>query len=311
MPRVDVDRLLALIALRRQHDRLGRVLDIEELAGRASRAPDGDLGRPARRRVHALLDQRRDHVRRARVEVVAGAIQVHGHEEDGVEAVLPAVGLRLHEQHLLGQPVGRVGLLGVPAPEVVLAEGHRRELGIGADGADDDELGDAGEPGLLHELHAHHHVVVEEEPRVLAVGADAAHHPRQVDDQLGAGVLQHADDVGLLPEIVVAAPRDEGSRTALTDERVHHERAQEAGASRDHDALAVPEARHDRHERAKARQRARSASTIICTSSGKRTLGDQPSFCRALVASPSSRSTSAGRFSVGSTTTYSCQSSSA
>ena len=200
-------------------------------------------------------------MRGSRIEIIAGTVEIDRQEINRVEPVLLPVRLRLDQQHLLGQPVGRVGLLGVPAPEVVLAEGHRRELGIGADGADDDELGDAGEPGLLHELHAHHHVVVEEEPRLLAVGADAAHHPRQVEDQLGAGVLQHADDVGLLPEIVVAAPRDEGSRTALTDERVHHERAQEAGASRDHDALAVPEARRDRHERVKARQRARSAST--------------------------------------------------
>ena len=105
---------------------------------------------------------------------------------DGVEAVLLAVGLALHEQHLLGEAVGRVRLLGVAVPEVVLAERHRRELRVRADGADLDELLDAGEPGLLHELDAHDRVLVEEPARVLAVGADAADDGGEVDDHVAA-----------------------------------------------------------------------------------------------------------------------------
>ena len=38
------------------------------------------------------------------------------------------------------EPVGRVGLLGIPVPQVLFAEGDRRELGIGADRAERDEL---------------------------------------------------------------------------------------------------------------------------------------------------------------------------
>ena len=63
---------------------------------------------------------------------------------DDVEAVLLAVGLALDEQHLLGEAVRRVRLLRVAVPEVVLAERHRRELRVRADGADLDELLDAG-----------------------------------------------------------------------------------------------------------------------------------------------------------------------
>ena len=72
--------------------------------------------------IDALLDERGDDVRGGRVEVVARAVQVHGDEVDDVEAVLLAVRLALDEQHLLGQPVGRVRLLGVAVPEVVLVE---------------------------------------------------------------------------------------------------------------------------------------------------------------------------------------------
>ena len=63
-----------------------------------------------------------------RVEVVARAVQIDRHQVDRIEAVLLPVGLRLHQQHLLGQAVRRVGLLRVAVPQVVLAERHRREL---------------------------------------------------------------------------------------------------------------------------------------------------------------------------------------
>ena len=56
------------------------------------------------------------------IEVVAGPVEVHRDEVDDVEAVLLAVGLALDEQHLLGEAVRRVRLLGVAVPEVVLAE---------------------------------------------------------------------------------------------------------------------------------------------------------------------------------------------
>ena len=127
-----------------------------------------------------------------RVEVVAGAVEVDRDEVDGVEAVLLAVGLGLHQQHLLRQAVGRVGLLRVAVPEVVLAERHGRELRVGADGADLDELRDAADARLLHELDAHDRVVVEEAPRVGAVGADAADDGREVNDHVGAQGVQAA-----------------------------------------------------------------------------------------------------------------------
>lgn len=66
----------------------------------------------------------------------ARAVQVHRQEVDPVEAVLLPVGLGLDEQHLLRQAVGRVGLLGVAAPQVVLAERDGGELRVDADRPD-------------------------------------------------------------------------------------------------------------------------------------------------------------------------------
>jgi hypothetical protein len=79
-------------------------------------------------------------VRRLEVEVVARAVQVRGEEEDRIEAVLFAVPLRADENRLLRDSVRCVRLLRVAVPERRLDERDRRELGVRADGADDDEL---------------------------------------------------------------------------------------------------------------------------------------------------------------------------
>ena len=102
--------------------------------------PDLDCSSPSTQRVDALLDQRRDDVRRARVEVVVRAVEIDRQQMDGIQAVLLPVGLALNEEHLLGEPIGSVGLFGVAVPEVVLPERHRRELRVGADRSDGDEF---------------------------------------------------------------------------------------------------------------------------------------------------------------------------
>jgi hypothetical protein len=178
------------------------------------------------------------------IEVVAGAVEVHGEQEDRVEPVLLAVGLRLHEEHLLGESVRRVRLLGIAVPEILLAKRHRSELGVRAHGADGDELGDAVQACLLDELRAHHQVVVEEPAGVLAVGPDAAHDRREVDDDVGPRRLEHAHDVRLSAKIVLAAARHEGRRAAAFHEGMDHTCPKEAGTARHDHALARPEPRH-------------------------------------------------------------------
>ena len=80
---------------------------------------------------------------RVEIEVVARPVQVDRQQGDGIEAVLLAVGLGLDEQHFLGQSVRGVGLLRIAVPEFLFLERHRRELGIGADGAEADVFLDA------------------------------------------------------------------------------------------------------------------------------------------------------------------------
>ena len=133
-----------------------------------------------------LADQGGDDVRRARIEVVARPVEIDRQQKNAVEAVLRPVRLRLDQQHLLGQPVGRVRLLRVAIPEVVFLEWHRGELRIGADGAHADELVDAGEPRLFHQLGAHHQVLEKERSRVIAIEADAAHLGGHMDDDIHA-----------------------------------------------------------------------------------------------------------------------------
>ena len=154
----------------------------------------------------AFADQGRDHVRSLQVEVVARAIQVDGQRVDGVEAILGAVSLGLDEQHLLCQAVGGVGLLRVAFPQMFFLEGQGGDLGVGADRAHRDELFHPGFPGFVEQLDAHHQVDVEKIGRASAVGADAAGQGGQVDDQIGARIIQHTADIFQLDQIIVLNP---------------------------------------------------------------------------------------------------------
>src|SRR3990170_3773182 len=111
-----VDGLRTVVPFCRQDDRLSGVLYVKEVAGGVAAAPGIDNGVPLPRRLQTAADQRRDHVGRGGIEVISGAVQVWEQEADGVEAVLAPVRLRLHDKHLLGQTVGRVGLLRITAP---------------------------------------------------------------------------------------------------------------------------------------------------------------------------------------------------
>jgi hypothetical protein len=111
--------------------------------------------------------------------------EVDGQQVDRVEAVLFPVGLPHHHHGLLGDPVGSVGRLRVPLPQVVLAERDAGRLErIRADGADLDELLHARLPGLLHQVDPHRGVVVEERPGMPTVPADAAGVGREMDDDV-------------------------------------------------------------------------------------------------------------------------------
>ena len=118
----EVDRLGTVVPVAGEREPGDAVVDVEELAGRRAVAPEQDLLLAALAGLDHLADQRRDHVRRLEVEVVARAVEVRGQQEDGVRAVLLAVRLRADEDRLLRDAVRRVRLLRVAVPEVVLPE---------------------------------------------------------------------------------------------------------------------------------------------------------------------------------------------
>ena len=116
-------------------------------------------------------------------------------------------------------------------------------------------FGDAGAPGLVQELHAHHQVVVEELRRMLAVGADAADVRGQVDDQIdrlplavaqARAVRQEPLDGRAVPQVALLTACRDDLRRASRPKRRHHCPAEEPGAAGDEHALMRPRCRPGR-----------------------------------------------------------------
>src|SRR5581483_692551 len=123
--------------------------------------------------------------------------------------------LRADQERLLGDAVGRVRLLRVAVPELLLAERWRGELGVRADGPGEDELPDAGRAALLDHVQPHREVRVPVPAGVRAVRADPANLCREMEDDLGRGVREEPTRIGLLRQVVVPPPRDERVLTLL------------------------------------------------------------------------------------------------
>jgi len=141
--------------------------------------------------------------------------------------------LRLHQEHLLCQSIWGVGFFRIAIPEVFFFERNRRVLWVGADGADCHELFDTLQPGLVDELHAHHQVVVEEFAGLLAVGTDAADLGCKVDDDIGLGRVDHADDLGFAHQVILGILWHKDLTRAVFLEPADEVRAQKAGSAGD------------------------------------------------------------------------------
>ncbi len=183
-----VDRIRLPIPLQGEYHPFSRIVDIKKFAGWGAISPYDDLFTSILDGVITLFDERRDHVRPTGIDVVAWAIEVRREQENRVEAVLGPIGLGLDQQHLLGQPIWRVGLFGIAVPEIVLLEGSGGEFGVGTDRSDCDEFLDPTETGVLHQEGAHEQIVVEEPPRVFLIGADSSHNRGEMNDGVGASI---------------------------------------------------------------------------------------------------------------------------
>src|SRR5437899_3825689 len=107
-PRPEIHRLRFVVTLQGEHDRARTIFHVEKLAAGRTRTPDFDPTCPGVDRVDALLDQRGNHVRLARIERIAWTVEIDRQEIDAVETVLLPIRLRLYQEHLLRKSVGCV-----------------------------------------------------------------------------------------------------------------------------------------------------------------------------------------------------------
>src|SRR5439155_20468467 len=208
----EVDGIRAVVPIGRENDAFSRIVNVEKLTRGATGATDLDVRTILLARVHALLDYRGYDVRALGVEIVARAVKVNGQQVDRVETVLRAVRLSLDQQHLLCEPVRRVGLLRVPVPKVFLAKRDGGELRIRADRPDGDELRDAVLPRLLHKFDPHDRVVVKEFPGPRPIGADPADYGSQVDHDVGPATFKCGADGSAITQVVVSVTRNKHFR---------------------------------------------------------------------------------------------------
>ena len=184
--------------------------------------------------VDELADHGRDYVAGLEIEVVTGSIEVHRKQRDDRGAVLLAIGLRLHDEHALGEAIRRVGLFGVPVPQVTLGERHRRVLRIRAHGPRHEHLGHLSDPTRFEQLDAHARVLVEEPAWLGAVRADAADYRCEVHHRIGAVAVEQPIDLFPIREVAVGAPQAHDVGTGRA-ELGHHVTTEEACSTRHHD----------------------------------------------------------------------------
>jgi hypothetical protein len=144
--------------------------------------------------------------------------------------MLLTVRLQLHEQHFLCKTVGRVSFLWVTVPEILLSEGHRRELRIRTDGTRANKLLDANEARGFDDMQTHYSVIVKETPRIGAVRAYTSDDRRKVDKNVRAGILIKAQGLSLFAQIVVTTARHRDFPATRCPKLFNNGRTQEAAA---------------------------------------------------------------------------------
>ena len=124
-------------------------------------------------------------MRHVGVELVAGTVEICGHQVGATLPVLGSVGLKLNKLGQLGNPVRGVGLFGVTHPQRGLLEGNRRVLGIRADGTHDHGFWNLGDAACLDQIGAEHQVLDVKLSWGGHVCADTADAGSQVDHNVG------------------------------------------------------------------------------------------------------------------------------
>jgi len=201
----------------------GHVVNVEEFAHGRAGAPDHDAFSVADFGFVEAADQCGDDMRVFRVVVVAGAVEVGGHDAAVVDAVagavLAVVTFAEFDAGDLGDGVGFVGGFQGAGQQGVFAHGLRGEFGVDAAAAEEQEFLHAHAPGLMDDVGFDHHVLVDEFGRVGVVGVDAADLGGGEVDLAGLLGFEEGAHGGLVGEVElgVGAGDDVGLALAVED----------------------------------------------------------------------------------------------
>ena len=227
--------------------------------------------------------------------IVAAAVQIGRHHIDEVGAVLAAIGLHHLDPGDLGNRIGLVGRLQRPRQHGILAQRLRRQLGVDAGRAEEHQLLGAVDMRRVDHIGRNRQIVVEEFGAQRVVGDDAADLGRRQKHHLRARLAANQSvDRGLIAQIDLAAGRPSAVRRfpapagAPARSRPCRDARQRRPSCLSAQTGGLPLA-------TSRRASARSLATISLTSWANDVFGFQPSFSRALLASPTRRSTSVGR----------------
>ena len=130
-------------------------------------------------------DQRRQHVAVGGVVVVSRAIQIGGHQADGIKAVLPAQRLTKLDAGDLGDRIPLIGGLQGPGEQRFLADRLLGELRVDAAAAQKQQAPHAAAPGRFDHVGLDLEVVEQEISWVGVVGLDAAYLGRRQHNHRG------------------------------------------------------------------------------------------------------------------------------
>lgn len=201
-------RVGVFVEVHHVHRRAGHVIDVEEFALGGARAPDRDAGGVADLGFVESSDERGDDVAVFRVIVVAGAVEVGGHDAAVVDAVCGAVLAVIAFTELdagdFGDGIGLVGGLQGAGEQGVFAHGLAGVFGVDAAGAEEEELFRAMCEGGVDDVGLDHQIFVDKLRRVGVVGMDAADSGRGEIDLVGLFFFEEFLDSGLVGEIELA-----------------------------------------------------------------------------------------------------------
>lgn len=270
---------------------------------------------------HGLVvapDQRGQHVRPGRREVVAGSVEVRRHGRDPRQPVLAADRLDLQDAGDLRDRVGVVGRFEGPRQQRLLDDGLRREPRVDARRAQEQQPLDLGRPRGVEDVHLDADVLAEEVDRVRRVRHDPADLRRREDDVARAVRTEevvHGVAVGEVelrgglphepgePRPFQPAPDRRADQAAVAGdvedgvpvERRRFVADEVALVGRRHAASHVASATRSIHGDPAWLRASTSASTMMRASSRPSTVGFHPRSTCARLGSPTRASTSVGR----------------